>query len=194
MTRRRERPTLWASAVGAVALAALVGCASTPGVPAPLDAAPERSREILSTTPISGEVMTWIDELQTTLHLDPNLGSVAIDDSRSVVTVPWFGEPSDALRELIGRAPAGLQVIVQSTDFRPADLQALVLQAMARDAIPGVEIAMGNVRNDASGIEFGLAELPFGLTEDDVATLIADVLARPDVPITVTVSGPIVAF
>lgn len=48
-----------------------------------------------------------------------------------------------------------------------------------------------NLDGDGSGLEFGIVELPWGLTEDDVASLIADSLERPDIPITVTVTGAV---
>ena len=167
----------------------LVGCASTSPRPA---APPAPQGEVLELAPIGVETLDWLTELQTSLESDPRLGAVAIDESRSTVTVTWHGEPSTALQELIARAPADVEVVLQAAAFRPADLQKLVLRAMEPDALPGLEIATGNVRNDGSGLEFGIVDLPHGLTEEDVAASLAEVLQRPDLPITVTVSGPVV--
>jgi hypothetical protein len=167
----------------------LVGCASTSSPPA---APPASHGEVLELAPIGVETLDWLTELQTSLESDPRLGAVAIDESRSAVTVTWHGEPSIALQELIARAPADLEVVLQAAAFRPGDLQKLVLRAMEPTGIPGLEIATGNVRNDGSGLEFGIVDLPQGLTEEDVAASIAELLQRPDLPITVTVSGRVV--
>lgn len=173
---------------GLVALV-LVGCAATSSPPA---APPTSQSEVLELAPIGIETLDWLTELQTSLESDPRLGAVAIDESRSIVTVTWHGEPSTALQEFIARAPADVEVVLQAAAFIPGDLQKLVLQAMEPNAVPGLQIATGHVQNDGSGLEFGIVELPQGLTEEDVAASISEVLQRPDVPITVTVSGPVV--
>lgn len=181
---RRER-SLGIIAAGLVGLV-LVGCASICSPP------PISQGEVLELAPIGVETLDWLTELQSSLEGDPRLGAVAIDETRSTATVTWHGEPSITLQELIARAPADLEVVLQAAVFRPGDLQQLVLRAMEPTAIPGLEIATGNVRNDGSGLEFGIVDLPQGLTEKDVAASISELLQRPDLPITVTVSGRVV--
>lgn len=150
-----------------------------------------RSRRGAAAAPVAVEVLDWTTEVEAVLHDDPRLGTVAIDESRSTVTVTWFGEQDSTVNELIARAPTGLEVVVQPADFLPGDLQDMVVDAMQPDAVPGVEMALGHARNDGSGLEFGIVELPGGLTESDVAALIAESLERPDIPITVTVTGAV---
>ena len=182
---KRSRGIIATGVVGLV----LVGWWSTSSPPA---APPTSQGEVVELAPIGVETLDWLAELQTSLQSDPRLSAVAIDESRSIVTVTWHGEPSTALQELIARAPADVEVVLRAAAFVPGDLQKLVLRAMEPNAVPCLQIASGHVRNDGSGLEFGIVELPQGLTEQDVAASIAEVLQRPDVPITVTVSGPVV--
>lgn len=180
--------TLTTSATGLLLILALVGCATTPSIHA---TPPAQHGEVLHASPMTMETMNWLTEVQTNLDGDPRLGAIAIDQSRSTVTITWFGDPGARLDQLIARAPIDLEIVVQSASFLPGDLQNLVARAVEPNAVPGVEIAMGHARNDGSGLEFGIVELPWGLTEDDVAALIADSLERPDIPITVTVTGAV---
>lgn len=172
----------------ATVAAALASCASNTEPPASTPLAP---LEQLETPPIDLETMEWLTELQTTLYGDPALGAVAIDDSRTVVTITWHGEPSAQLQGFLDRAPAGIRVELQAAAFPPGELQELIAEVMGAQAVPGVQIAMGGVRNDGSGLEFGIVELPPGMTEEAVADRIAEVIQRDDIPITVTVSGAV---
>lgn len=188
------RTTAWAATRVVVALlvatvaAALSGCASNTEPPA---STPLAQLEQPETRPIDLETMEWLNELQTTLYGDPALGAVAIDDSRAVVTITWHGEPSAQLQGFLDRAPAGIRVELHAAAFPPGELQELIAQVMDPQAVPGVQIAMGAVRNDGSGLEFGIVELPPGMTEEAVADRIAEVVQRDDIPITVTVSGAV---
>ncbi|MEV8136622.1 hypothetical protein [Microbacterium aurantiacum] len=186
MTRRRSQMPKHASLATALALT-LAGCAT----PSPSTLPPTDHGEVLHAAPVTVETLDWMTEVQAILHDDPRLGAVAIDESRSTVTVTWFGEQDSTVEELIARAPGGLEVVVQPADFLPGDLQDMVVDAMQPDAVPGVEMTLGHARNDGSGLEFGIVELPGGLTESDVAALIAESLERPDIPITVTVTGAV---
>lgn len=180
--------TLTTSATGLLLGLALVGCATTPSIHA---TPPPPHGEVLHASPMMMETMDWLTEVQTNLDGDPQLGAIAIDQSRSTVTITWFGDPGDRLAQLIARAPIDLEIVMQAASFRPGDLQDLVARAVKPNAVPGVEITMGYPRNDGSGLEFGIVELPWTLTEDDVAVLIAESLQRPDMPITVTVTGAV---
>lgn len=181
--KRRSRAFVATLAVG---LLALSGCATSPIAP---ESSPQQRAETGETNPIELETMEWLNELQMSLYGDPNLGAVAIDDSRATVTVTWYGETNALLDELISRAPAGVDVVVHPADFRPAELQALIAHVMVPGAVRGVQITMGGIRNDGSRMDFAVAELPAGLDEDGVAALIADAIQRPDVPITVRVGA-----
>lgn len=141
--------------------------------------------------PIGEDVMQWQNALQTAFHGDPNFGSPAISQDGTLFTIVWYGEPTDALQAHVSAAPSGLDVEIQSADFPPGELQRLVAQAMEPGLVPGVEIALGAVENDASGIRFGLAKEPAG-TLEEIGAAIADALGRPDVPIRVDVSGTVI--
>lgn len=190
MTHRRSRMPNHASRATALTSAltlGLAGCAT----PSPSAIPPAVHGEVLHAPPMDIETLDWMTEVQAVLQGDPRLGALAIDESRSKVTVTWFGEPGDTLQKLVARAPSGIDVVVQPADFLPRDLQGMVARVMEPDAVPGVQMAMGHAGNDGSGLEFGVIELPRGLTENDVVTLIAEVLQRPDIPITVTVTGAV---
>jgi hypothetical protein len=134
------------------------------------------------------ETMTWLTDLQAALAGDPGFGTVALSPDRSTVTITWFGEHSTALQAQVAAAPAGVAVVVQPADFRPADLQELVGRAMVPDLLPGIRVTMGGAENDGSGLRIGIQALPRGRTLEDVAAQLADALGRPDVPITVEVA------
>lgn len=148
--------------------------------------------ETLAYPPIETEVMAWLDRLQLAVMSDPDYGTTAISLDRTTVTVTWFGEPSATLREHLDAAPDGITVLVHAAAFPPAELQQLVVQAMGEGFLPGVQIAMGGVENDGSGIDFGVAEMPEGSTLEQLAADIAAALQRPDVPVRVEESGPVI--
>lgn len=181
------------SGLGATVLA---GCAGAPAAPETLRSLPPSAdpgfpMEELALPPVQAETMDWLTELDTALSGDPSFGAVAIDDTRSEVTITWYGDPSARLTEMLSRAPEGLSVVVHPADFPPGELEDLVRRAMTAQAVPDVELATGSVRNDGSGLEFGIVALPNGLTEAEVAERIAAALDRADVPITVRVSGAV---
>jgi hypothetical protein len=172
----------------AVGLVALTGCEGTAGEPPANQSAPET----LLLPPIGVETMDWMTTVQTTLSGDPNFGAVAIDDTRSTVTITWFGDVTPALGAVLAEAPEEIEIVVQPADFSPGELQALVSRAMEPGAVPGVQIAIGYVRNDASGLDFGIVELPANSSVEDVGRRIGEALQRTDVPINVEVSGAVV--
>lgn len=142
--------------------------------------------------PMDLEVMTWQTDLQTAFYADPNFGSVAISPDRSVFTITWHGAPSPALEQHIAAAPGGLEVVIQPADFPPGELQQLVSRAMKPGFLPGIQIAVGAVENDGSGIHLGLAEEPEGQTLAEVAHALGTALDRTDVPIRVEVTGAVI--
>lgn len=196
MSGSKDRGRAWLFLAVAIAvLAPVVLVAQT--------AAPEESRvqqpptvqpsERPTLPPIDGVIMEWIDEVQSRLYYDERFGTLAISDDRSAVTIGWFGEPSEELRMLVDDAPADLEVTVYPTDFTQGELQKLVSAAMVQGLVPGVSVAVGYVQNDGSGIHLGIVDEPRGgVTLDDVADAFAKALGRPDVPITIKVSGEIV--
>ncbi|MEZ3160663.1 hypothetical protein AB1K54_08965 [Microbacterium sp. BWT-B31] len=181
----------WTTAMllGCWAAASVTGCSSAPAAPSEIREQLERNGEDLALPPLDLETMQWVNELDRALHGDPSFGAVAIDGP--AVTITWYGPRSALLDTLIASAPDGLDVIVQPADFSPGELHDLVLAAMAPGAVPGVQLAMGHVRNDGSGLHFGIVELPPGVTEEYVAHLIGQAMGRSDVPITVEVSGAV---
>ena len=151
--------------------------------------------EELALPPVDLETMKWLDRLQGELTEDANFGSPTISTDRSTVTVIWYGMPSARLEELVAEAPEKLNVITQSAAFRPAELNALTQRAVAtRWLVPGAEVAMSSPAPDASGITIGIVALPTGHTLEQLGIEFAQALQRPDVPITVEVSGAIVPF
>jgi hypothetical protein len=96
------------------------------------------------------------------------------------------------LHELIAEAPEALTVVVHPAAFRPAELNALVQRAVAQGLVPGVQVAMAGPANDASGINIGILELPTEWTLERLGTAFAQALGRPDVPVTVEVSGAVI--
>jgi hypothetical protein len=157
---------------------------------------PEKSLspEELSRPMIDAATSDWIEGLQTSVQDDPRFGSVAISEDRATVTITWFRDPSATLRAQMDVAPANLRVVVQAAAFPPAELQELVLEAMRPGLVPGIEVTSGGPENDGSGLQVGIVELPAGQTLEDVGHDIAAALERTDVPISVEVSGPVIAF
>jgi len=188
LQRGRGRRFRTAVVLAAVGLVALTGCVSAAAEPPATQPAPET----LLLPPMGVETADWLTTVQTTLGGDPNLGVVAIDETRSTVTITWFGAVTPALDVLLADAPEDIEVVVQPADFAPGELQALVSQTMEPGTVPGVEIAMGYVRNDGSGLDFGIVELPANSSVEDVSRRIGEALQRTDVPIDVEVSGAVV--
>ncbi|WP_129790007.1 hypothetical protein [Promicromonospora panici] len=147
----------------------------------------ERGRAVIDSATVD-----WLESLQTAVRDDPDFGSVAISEDHATVTITWFGEPSAALREQLDMAPAKVRAVVQPAAFRPAELQELVRQAMRDGLVPGIDVTVAGPRNDGSGLQLSILELPAGRSLQDVGHDIATALGRPDVPITVDVSGPVV--
>ena len=200
---RRRRLAL--AGIGLCAMIALNGCAAAvplPGGPQveaemlPLEESlviEDQLTEELALPPIDLETMQWLDRLQGELTEDANLGSPAISKDRSTVTIIWYGKPSARLEELVAEAPEKLTVVIQPAVFRPAELNALTQRAVTTPGlVPGVEVAMGSPAPDASGITIGIVELPAGHTLPQLGIEFAQALQRPDVPITVEVSGTVV--
>lgn len=150
--------------------------------------------EELGSTAIDTTTSGWIESLQTAVRDDPDFGSLAISEDHDTVTITWYREPSATLREQIRSAPAALEVVVQAAAFRPAELQGLVLEAMRPGLVPGVQVTSGGSEADGSGLRLGISELPAGQTPGDVAHDIAAALGRTDVPISIEVSGPVIAI
>jgi hypothetical protein len=178
---------------------------ATPSLPlVPLERLPEGTvpservlvpdPEELSRPMIDAATSDWIESLQTSVQDDPSFGSVAISEDRATVTITWFGDPSATLRAQMDGAPANLRVVVQAAAFPPAELQELVLEAMRPGLVPGIQVTTGGRENDGSGLQLTILELPEGQTLDDVGHDIATALERTDVPISVEVSGPVIAF
>src|SRR5690606_36588629 len=143
-------------------------------------------------TPMDLEVMEWQNRLQSLFSGQPNFGAPSISRDGTLFTITWHGEPSDALTQQIAAAPEGLQVVIQPAAFPPGELQSLVLQAMEPGLIRGVELVRGSVETDGSGIRFGLASEPDGMTLGQVGQAVADALGRTDVPVRVEVSGAVI--
>ncbi|WP_129590435.1 hypothetical protein [Cryobacterium aureum] len=202
MTRRRR---LVLAGIGLCAVVALSGCAAAvplPGGPPveaeilPLDDSlviKDQLREELALPPVDLETMQWLDRLQGELTGDANFGSPSISKDRSTITIIWYGTPSARLEELVAAAPEKLTVVIQPAVFRPAELNELTQRAVTIPGlVPGVHVAMGSPAPDASGITIGIVELPAGRTLEQLGTAFAQALHRPDVPITVEVSGTVV--
>lgn len=136
--------------------------------------------------------MEWLNSVQMEYAQDPNFGSPEISRDRATVTLRWFGEQNDKLTRLIGAAPDGLTVVVQPAAFQPGDLNALAQQAALTDGlVPGARVTMAGGATDASGLTIGILELPAGRTLSELGEAFAEALGRPDVPVTVTVSGEV---
>lgn len=145
-----------------------------------------------SATPMDLSVMQWQTDLQLAFQTNPDFGSPEISPDGRVFTITWHGEPSDELRAHIAAAPEGLEVLIRPADFPPGELQELVQRAMRSGLVPGVELVLGAVEGDASGIRFGLAAEPQGSTLDEIEEAIAAALGRSDVPVHVEISGGVV--
>lgn len=188
---RRFRLAL--SGIGLCAVVALSGCAAAM---LPLEESlviEDQLTEELALPPIDLETMQWLDRLQGELTGEANFGSPAISKDRSTVTIIWYGTPSVRLEELVSDAPEKLTVVIQPAVFRPAELNELTQRAVTTQGlVPGVEVAMGSPAPDASGITIGIVELPAGRTLPQLGIEFAQALQRPDVPISVEVSGTVV--
>lgn len=210
-SRRGRRRAVLLGLVGVASLGVVVAgialAASATTSRAPLIAQPERpiqvpvpsdlhvldeSVEDLAYAPIAVETGEWLDRLQNAVAGDPSFGTVAISADRGTVTITWYGDPSDTLRHHLDAAPDDLEVVLQPAAFVPAELAELVGLAMTPDLVPGVKVALGGVENDASGIHLGIHELPAGTTLDQVGRDVAAAIGRPDVPVSVEVTGPVV--
>ncbi len=144
---------------------------------------------------VDGETTNWITELQLAFGNDPNFGTAAISEDRETVTITWFGDPSPTLTAMIDRAPSSLVVEVRPSKFKYGELGELVRTAVRTPGlVSGIEVTIGTVENDASGIRLGIVELPWFISEEQVAAAFAQALGRTDVPITVEVSGGVVAI
>ena len=200
----RRRFTLFGT--GLFALVALSGCAAafapSGGPYVEAEGPPQESlviedqlTEEWALPPVTLETMEWLDRLQGELTEDANFGSPAISTERSTITVIWYGTPSARLEELVAEAPEKLNVVIQPAAFRPAELNALTQRALTTQRlVPGAEVAMSSPASDASGITIGIVELPTGRTLEQLGVEFAQALQRPDVPITVEVSGTIQPF
>ncbi|TFD52040.1 hypothetical protein E3T43_15530 [Cryobacterium sp. Hh7] len=201
----RRRLTL--SGIGLCALVALSGCAAALPLPSgpqaeakimPLEesfAIADQLAEDLAFPPMDLETMQWLDRLQGELAEDANFGSPAISNDRSTVTIIWYGTPSARLEELVAQAPETLTVVIQPAVFIPAELTELTQRAVTTPGLVlGAEVAMGSPAPDASGITIGIVELPVGHTLEQLGIAFAQALQRPDVTVTVEVSGTIVPF
>ncbi|HYI34724.1 MAG TPA: hypothetical protein VEX88_14785 [Glaciibacter sp.] len=197
--RRRSMvlPEAGIAFVLAVAVSAVVFAPQTespgPGAVVTGDVPEHSLGEILTLPPIDLATMEWLDRMQTAVASDPDYGTVAISEDRLTVTVTWFDEPSDTLHAFIDEAPTPIVVMIQPAAFRPIELKELATRAVSTPAlVPGVQVAMGAMENDGSGIMVGIVELPPGRSLTDVGTEFASALGRADVPVNVEVSGEIV--
>ena len=140
--------------------------------------------------PIDMETEDWLGRMQRTVIGDPAYGTVAISRDRRTVTITWYGEPSETLSALIAAAPATVSVAIQPAAFPPDELNELATRAVTTpELVPGVQVARGGMENDGSGINIGIVELPEERSLADIGAEFALALGRPDVPVTVEVSG-----
>lgn len=193
-------------ALGLSGALVLSGCAANPETPRgevgliPYDGPlpdglvlSDKLPEEYATDPIDLATMEWLTRIQLVFAQDPNFGSPAISPDRTTVTLPWFGTPSTQLEQMIAEAPADLTVVLQSAAFRPGELTELAQKAVTtRGLVPDVQVAMGGANPDASGIMIGIVKLPTGRTLDSLGAEFAKALNRPDIPVTVEVSGEMI--
>lgn len=211
-SRPRRRAILAAAVVlGTVCITAVViGVANAPADPGPapsgipqlqlveetlppglvLPTAPEEME--FSDSPVDAAVMHWQTELQLAFQGDPNFGSPEISPDGAVFTITLHGEPSAALKKHIERAPEGLDVAIRAADFPPGELRELLPEAMKPGLVPGIDIVMGSVENDGSGLRFGLAAQPEGMTLEEIGQAIGEALELTGVPVRVEISGAVI--
>ncbi|WP_222195622.1 hypothetical protein [Modestobacter italicus] len=79
----------------------------------------------------------------------PDFGTAGISLDRKRLVVRWFGEPPAPVRALLADHP-DVEVTVQLTDFRPADLRAEAERLVAEH--PAV-LAAATARPEGDGIE-----------------------------------------
>lgn len=200
----RMSPLPLGAALLAAAALMLAGCAtaSAPGpltvTTAPFEPVPEGlvAEGLLpeeQSFPVLDEATArWTSKLQAWLDEQPEGGSLILEDGHSAVAVPWFGEPSPELLELLGGAPEGVTTRIIAAAFQLDELLELVQRGLRDRSGDGLPVNSGWPQADGSGVGFGIEELPHGVDLDEAAAIIAERLGRDDVPIEVEVSGPII--
>jgi len=201
---RSSSPPLLGAVLLAAAALLLAGCTTTGGpgpltvTTAPFEPVPEGlvAEGLLPEEqghPVLDEATArWTSELQAWLDEQPEGGSLILENDYSAVAVPWFGEPSAKLLELLGGAPDGVTARIIAAAFPLDELVELVQRGLRDRSGDGLPVNAGWPQADGSGVGFGVKELPRGVDLDEAAAIIAERLGRDDVPIEVEVSGPIV--
>jgi len=67
-----------------------------------------RTLENLSLPPVTTEIQNYLDKLQISLDGQPQFSAVQLSEDRSVVTIWWHGEITEALAKLLELAPKSL--------------------------------------------------------------------------------------
>jgi len=95
------------------------------------------------------EVYDVLERLSAAAGDSPDFGTPGLSLDRTRLTVRWFGEVPPAVQRVVDSA-AGVQVVVQHTEFRPADLRAEA-ERLVRDH-PDV-VAGAAARPEGDGID-----------------------------------------
>jgi hypothetical protein len=138
--------------------------------------------ERLTLPVVTGELLDASTAIEQSLRDDPRFNVVEILPDRSGIGVWWFGDPSDALQELVEQSK--IAVSVQQTIFLPADLRTARDELLAQyDSL----VAVVTVPKEGDGIEVQLKsgeEARSGVEEKELAA-INEFSHRIGVPVTV---------
>lgn len=107
------------------------------------------------------EVYDVLERLSAAAGDSPDFGTPGLSLDRTRLAVRWFGEVPAAVQQVVDSA-AGVQVVVQHTEFRPADLRAeaerltaehpdVVAGAAARPEGDGVDVLVPPAVAEAAG-------------------------------------------
>jgi hypothetical protein len=142
-----------------------------PELPVPTEGLPDDVAGQPGSSPVTTEMYAAIDAVRAAAGNSPDFGGPEISSDGDRVVVRWYGDVPPAVQDVIDDyADAGVQVVVESTRFRPADLQAeanRLLQAHSgvivgvgpRPAGDGLDVMIApDAVERAGGLDQALAE------------------------------------
>ena len=98
---------------------------AAPEVPEPSGGLSDDEAEQLGSSPVTTEMYAASDAVRAAAGNSPDFGGPEISSDGKQVVVRWYGDVPPAVQDVIDDyADAGVPVVVESTRFRPADLQA----------------------------------------------------------------------
>lgn len=120
-----------------------------PGRQPPAPSGPVGRGEFVVYPGVPSGIYDLLERLTAAAGDSPDFGTPGISLDRTRLTVRWFGELPAGVRAVVEEA-AGIEVVVQSTDFRPGDLQAEAGRLLAEH---GGVVAAATARPEGDGVD-----------------------------------------